>query len=152
MVNKKTYIFNYQICTSVHKLMLVLLQVSFNFSFIMVNIYLWFLIYNHYVIFYYDQDILFILTGKKNPIRAPVTLPTRVIAPITPELKPVVNQVIILNHFVVIYQTFLYWPVSHYFHMDYFSYFMEIKKSFLNDCWLNLIKICTVFSSFLPSF
>ena len=29
-----------------------------------------------------------ILTGKKNPIAAPVTLPISVMAPITPELKP----------------------------------------------------------------
>lgn len=44
-------------------------------------------------IFYY-----FILTGKKNPKMAPVTFPTNVIAPITPELKPsvTVNQVITL--------------------------------------------------------
>ena len=30
-------------------------------------------------------------------MRAPVTFPTNVIAPITPELKPVINQVIILH-------------------------------------------------------
>lgn len=35
-----------------------------------------------------------ILTGKKKPISAPVTFPTNVIAPMTPELKPVFNQVI----------------------------------------------------------
>lgn len=44
----------------------------------------------------YDTT-LFILTGKKNPMRAPVTFPTNVMAPITPELKPVINQVIILH-------------------------------------------------------
>lgn len=33
-----------------------------------------------------------ILTGKKKPISAPVTFPTNVIAPMTPELKPVVND------------------------------------------------------------
>ena len=41
--------------------------------------------------------IFFTLTGKKNPIRAPVTFPTKVIAPITPELNPAINQVIILT-------------------------------------------------------
>ena len=33
-----------------------------------------------------------ILTGKKKPMSAPVTFPTNVMAPMTPELKPVVNQ------------------------------------------------------------
>lgn len=32
-----------------------------------------------------------VLTGKKKPMSAPVTFPTNVIAPMTPELKPVVN-------------------------------------------------------------
>ena len=46
-----------------------------------------------HVLFSIYNTTLFILTGKKNPMRAPVTFPTNVIAPITPELKPVVNQV-----------------------------------------------------------
>ena len=41
----------------------------------------------------YHRQYSYILTGKKKPMRAPVTFPTSVMAPITPELKPVIIEV-----------------------------------------------------------
>ena len=41
-----------------------------------------------------------LLTGKKNPIAAPVIFPSKVIAPIMPELKPGMGQYMLFNRYI----------------------------------------------------